>query len=283
MALLGAHVSIAGGMYKAIARGEELGCESIQIFSQPSRTWAMPELTPQEIVDFRAAVKATKTVKQIVAHNSYLLNLSTPDAAVRKQCVEYFVKAMERCEQLEIDCLITHPGSHLGAGEDVGIRSTSIAIDEVLSACKGFRTKLVLENTAGQGGCLGHTFEQLRDIVEGTKNPDAIWFCVDTQHSFAAGYDFRTKEGYDSTMAQFDKLLGLKKIRAFHLNDALKDFGTRVDRHQNIGKGFLGTEAFRPLVNDPRFKSIPMCIETDPGEKNEKHLADLKLLKSLRK
>ncbi len=283
MALLGAHTSIAGGISQAIDRGEAMKCEAIQIFVQSGRTWKIPALEEDERKRFRDQFATAKHVKSVVAHNSYLLNLSTTNAELRKKSVAYFVETMNRCEDLGIEGLITHPGSHLGAGVEAGIKETSSSIKEVLKACRGFKTKLILENTAGQGGCIGHEIEHLQQIVEGSGVEDRIYFCFDTQHAFAAGYDLRTEEGYESTMEKFDKLLSLKRLVAFHLNDSLKEFNCHVDRHQNIGKGFLGKEPFRRLVNDPRFADVPMCIETNPGEDDVFHKEDLKLLKSLRK
>ncbi len=282
MALLGAHMSIAGGISLSVDRGEKMKCEAIQIFVQSGRTWKIPPLEEQERVRFREAFSKAKYVKSVIAHNSYLLNLSTTNPQVRKRSVAYFVETMERCESLGIEGLVTHPGSHLGAGVEAGVKATSLSLKEVLRACSGFKSKIILENTAGQGGCIGHEFEQLRDIVEGTGAPDRIFFCFDTQHAFAAGYDLRTQEGYESTMGKFDSLLSLKRMAAFHLNDSLKEFNCHVDRHENIGKGFLGKDSFRPLVNDPRFKKVPMCIETYPGEDDELHRKDLKILRSLR-
>lgn len=281
MGLVGGHMSIAGGLYRAVERGESLKCESIQIFIQSSRTWKINPFKPDEISRFTLACQKAKHVKKTVAHNSYLLNLSTIDSNLRQRSVAYFIETMERCEQLGIEGLITHPGSHLGAGIDEGIKATAKSLNEVLKQCRGFRSKIILENTAGQGDCIGHEFSQLRQIVEQTSHPDEVFFCFDTQHAFAAGYDLRTKETYESTMHAFDKELGLTRIAAFHLNDALKEFHCRVDRHANIGEGFLGKEAFRPLVNDPRFATIPMCLETDPGDDDKKHKHDLSLLRSL--
>lgn len=188
---------------------------------------------------------------------------------------------MERCEALGIESLITHPGSHLGAGEEIGIKRTSQSLNEVLKVCAGFKTQILLENTAGQGDCVGHTLEHLQKIMLGSKEPENIFFCFDTQHAFAAGYDLRTPETYKKLFQKFDKLLSLKKLKAFHLNDALKEMGCRVDRHANIGKGFLGVEAFRPLINDSRFKNIPMCLETDPGEEMENYRSELGQLRLL--
>ncbi len=283
MGFLGAHMSIAGGLEKAIERGDEVGCESIQIFTQSSRTWKVFPLLDEEIRVFKTALKKAKTVKRVIAHNSYLINLSTDKTEVRKKSVEFFVAMMERCESLGIESLITHPGSHLGAGEDVGLKKTSQSLNEVMKACSGFKTQILLENTAGQGDCVGHSFEQLSQIVEGSKHPEKIFFCFDTQHAFAAGYDLRTEAGYKKTFHDFDKLLSLQKLKAFHLNDALKEMGCRVDRHANLGTGFLGIEAFRPLMNDKRFKDLPMCLETAPGEEMENYRSELASLRLLQK
>ena len=281
MGRLGAHMSIAGGISKAIERGDELGCDSIQLFMVGSRTWKTVPLTDEDTRAFRGAMASAKRVKNVVAHNSYLLNISSANEEQRKKSIAYFIEMMERCEALGIEGLITHPGSHLGAGEEEGLRLTSDTLDQVLAACPGFSARLLLENTAGQGDCVGHSFEQLEKIVAGTKSPERIAFCFDTEHAFAAGYDLRTPETYETTMADWDKRLGLKNIRAFHLNDAVKELGCRVDRHANIGTGFLGTEAFRPLVNDPRFADTPMCLETAPGDDNENWIRELALLRGL--
>lgn len=281
MGLLGAHMSIAGGLFKSIERGDELGCESIQIFTQSSRTWKTSPLTEEEISSFKLALKKAKTVKRVVAHNSYLLNLSTEKSDVRKKSVDFFIAMMERCEALGIESLITHPGSHLGAGEKMGIKKTSQSLNEVLKACSGFKTHILIENTAGQGDCIGHSLDQLSQITEGTNHPDKIFYCFDTQHSFAAGYDLRTESGYKKFFHEFDKKLSLKKLEAFHLNDALKDIGCRVDRHANLGTGFLGMSVFKFLVNDSRFKNLPMCLETDPGEEMENYRTELAQLRLL--
>ena len=224
-----------------------------------------------------------KSVKKVVAHNSYLLNLSTEKSDVRKKSVEFFISMMERCEALGIESLITHPGSHLGAGEDLGIRKTSQSLNEVLKACSGYKTQILIENTAGQGDCVGHSFDHLAQIAQGTKEPEKIFFCFDTQHAFAAGYDLRKDSNCKEVFKEFDQKLSLKNLKAFHLNDALKDMGCRVDRHANLGTGFLGMNIFKYLVNEPKFKNHPMCLETDPGEEMENYRAELAKLRLLQK
>lgn len=281
MSFIGVHCSIAGGLHKAIEMGEHLKCHSIQIFTQSNRSWDSAPLSKEQIQLFKDAFQQAQHVKRVVAHNSYLLNLSTDETSLRKKSVKYFVGVMERCEALGIESLITHPGSHLGKGVEAGILATCKSLDEILRVCQGFKTQILLENTAGQGGCIGHDFNELKKIVEGSSHPEKIFFCFDTQHAFAAGYDLRTREHYEGTFASFDALLGIKKIKAFHLNDALKDLNSRVDRHENIGKGFLGKPPFEFLVNDPRFSSIPMCLETNPGDALEFYKKDLKILRSL--
>ncbi len=282
MALIGAHMSIAGGLPLSIERGDSLQCESIQIFVQSSRTWKLAPLSNETIHDFKAAKKKAKYVKSVVAHNSYLLNLSTVNEETREKSVGYFIDIYEKCEALEIEGLITHPGSHLGAGEALGISQTTKSLNEVMAACPGFKSKILMENTAGQGGCVGYQFEQLKAIVGETKHPDRIGFCFDTQHAFAAGYDLRTDEAYEATFGSWDKQIGLGRIAAFHLYDSLKDLGCHVDRHHNLGMGFLGEVPFRRLMNDKRFKTKPMCLETDPGEEMENYRRELEVLRSYR-
>lgn len=281
MGLIGAHVSIAGGLHRAIERGEALGCEAIQLFAQSSRTWKTCETTDEEIRLFSEARRRSR-LRSIVAHNSYLLNLSTASADLRKKSVRYFIENLERCEAFGIDALVTHPGSHLGAGLESGIAMTALSLGEVLAACRGFRARILLENTAGQGDCIGHDLEDLARIVDKCPGSEQVGFCFDTQHAFAAGYDLRTRESYEATMEKVERTLGVKRVLAFHVNDATKDLGCRVDRHENLGMGRIGRAAFGFLVNDPRFRSVPMCVETAPGENDAWHKADLRLLRKLR-
>jgi deoxyribonuclease-4 len=190
---------------------------------------------------------------------------------------------MDQCEALGIESLVTHPGSHLGAGVEVGIQATVQSLNEVLAATAGYQTKIVIENTAGQGACIGHDFQQLKEIVGSVANPERIFFCFDTQHAFAAGYDLREQENYEEVFEHFNEVIGLKKIVAFHLNDAVKGLNSRLDRHENIGKGELGKIPFQLLVNDKRFKDTPMCLETFPGDDDENYRREIKLLKKFRK
>ena len=278
--LLGAHMSIAGGVDKSLLEGKKVECDAIQIFTRSSRQWAAHPYGKDEIDLFKHNRKETG-IGTIVAHDSYLLNLGSPDGALRKKSIAAFIDELERCETLDISALIAHPGAHMGAGELAGIKTIARSLDEVHAACRGFKTKVTLEITAGQGSCLGYRFEQIRDIIDATKESERLRVCFDTEHAFAAGYDFRTKDGYASTFEGFDELVGIERLAAFHLNDSKKGLGSRVDRHDHIGQGQLGVEAFRLLLNDRRFWGIPMCLETPKGKDLQEDRDNLRLLRSL--
>jgi deoxyribonuclease IV len=262
---LGAHMSIAGGLHLACERGKEVGCDVIQIFVKNQRQWAAPKLQDDEARAFRAAQKASSIVTAF-AHDTYLINMATPDPVMFKKSVFAFVDELERCEALELASLVTHPGSPGDAGEAVGIRQMQKGLNDALRRTQGFKVRVLLETTAGQGQTVGWKFEQMKAILDGVKEPERIGFCFDTCHVFAAGYDISTRDGYEKTMAEFDRAVGLDRIRAFHVNDSKKGLGCRVDRHENIGKGAIGLEAFRCLMKDKRFKGVPKVIETPKEE-----------------
>jgi deoxyribonuclease-4 len=278
--LLGAHMSIAGGVGNALLDGKKVDCDAIQIFTKSSRQWAAKPYGKEEIELFKINRKETG-ITTVIAHDSYLLNLGSPDAALRKRSVTAFIDELERCEVLEVTNLIAHPGAHVGAGEAEGIKTIAKSLDEVHKACPGYKAKVTLEITAGQGSNLGYRFEQIRDIIDATKKSDRLRVCFDTEHAFAAGYDIRTKDGYERTFSEFDEAIGLDRLAAFHLNDSKKEFHSRVDRHEHIGKGFIGVEAFRLLMNDRRFWSLPMCLETPKGPDLKEDRENLTLLRSL--
>ncbi|HEX2386977.1 MAG TPA: deoxyribonuclease IV [Candidatus Binatia bacterium] len=278
--LLGAHMSIAGGVDKSLLEGKKVECDAIQIFTRSSRQWAAHPYSKDEIALFKRNRKETG-IGTVVAHDSYLLNLGTPDTSLRKKSIAAFIDELERCETLGVSALIAHPGAHMGAGELAGIKTIARSLDEVHAACRGFKAKVALEITAGQGTCLGYRFEQIRDIIDATQQSERLRVCFDTEHAFAAGYDFRTQDGYSAVFEQFDALIGIGRLAAFHLNDSKKELGSRVDRHDHIGQGRLGLEAFRLIVNDRRFWGLPMCLET-PKEKDLKEdRENLTLLRSL--
>jgi deoxyribonuclease-4 len=278
--LLGAHMSIAGGVGNAFLEGQKVDCDAIQIFTKSSRQWASKPLSGEEIEQFKINRKETG-IQSVVAHDSYLLNLGSPDTALRKRSMAAFIDEMERCETLGVSNLIAHPGAHVGAGEVQGIKTIAKSLDEVHKACPKFKVKVTLEITAGQGSNLGYRFEQIGDIIDATKESDRLRVCFDTEHAFAAGYDIRTKEGYERTFSEFDKEIGINMLAAFHLNDSKKEFHSRVDRHEHIGQGFIGVEAFRLLMNDKRFWGLPMCLETPKGPDLREDRENLTLLRSL--
>jgi deoxyribonuclease-4 len=278
--LLGAHMSIAGGVGNAFLEGKKVDCDAIQIFTKSSRQWAAKPYTKEEIAQFHGNRKETG-IASVVAHDSYLLNLGSPDPALRQRSVAAFIDEFERCEVLGVTNLIAHPGAHVGAGETEGIKTISRSLDEVHKACPGYRAKITLEITAGQGSNLGYRFEQIANMIDATHESDRLRVCFDTEHAFAAGYDIRTKEGYERTFSEFDEAIGIDLLAAFHLNDSKKEFHSRVDRHEHIGKGFIGVEAFRLLMNDKRFWGLPMCLETPKGPDLKEDRENLTLLRSL--
>ena len=217
----------------------------------------------------------------VIAHDSYLLNLGSPDELLRRKSIRAFIDEMQRCEVLSIPYLIAHPGAHMGAGEAAGILTIGRSLSEIHAACPGYRVKVTLEITAGHGTTLGHRFHQVQGIMEAAKQNHRLRVCFDTEHAFAAGYDIRTREGYERTFQEFDETIGLKLLAAFHLNDSKKEFNSRVDRHEHIGKGYIGVEAFRLLMNDQRFWGLPMCLETPKGPDLKEDHENLSLLRSL--
>jgi deoxyribonuclease IV len=278
--LLGAHMSIAGGVDKALLLGKTVDCDAIQIFTKSSRQWAAKPYTKEEIELFDLNRKAT-AITTVIAHDSYLLNLGSPDDALRKRSLGGFIDELERCEILGVSNLVAHPGAHVGAGENEGIKTIARSLDEAHKACPGYHVKVTLEITAGQGSNLGYRFEQIAKMIDATKENDRLKVCFDTEHAFAAGYDIRTQEGYERTLTEFDEAIGIERLAAFHLNDSKKEFNSRVDRHEHIGKGHIGVEAFRFLVNDQRFWGLPMCLETPKGPDLKEDRENLTLLRSL--
>src|SRR5258708_39720984 len=278
--ILGAHMSIAGGVGEVHVGGKQVGCECIQIFTKSTRQWAAKPLSKEEIETFKRNRLETG-IDTVIAHDSYLVNLGAPDEALRTKSVKGFIDELERCEALGVPTLVTHPGSHVGAGEEIGIKTIARSIDEAHTASKGFAVNITLEITAGQGTVLGCNFQQMGQIFDAVKENDRLRLCFDTEHAFASGYDLRSPEGYENTFSELEKYIGLKRLVAFHLNDSVKDFNSKVDRHQHIGKGFLGLDAFRRLLNDQRFFGLPMCLETPKGPDLKEDIENLATLRSL--
>ncbi len=278
--LLGAHQSIAGGVEKALARGQDVGCDTIQIFVKTPNRWVSKALAEENVLAFKDAVAET-SIWPVFAHSLYLINLATPDDALWQKSLDALTDDLERCELLGLPGLVIHPGSHMGSGEEVGIARISSALDEVQTRLPGYNVQVWLETTAGQGAHLGYTFAQLQAIIDGVKDPAQLGVCFDTAHAFAAGYELRTPEGYEATWAEFDETLGFDRLKAIHLNDSKKERGSRVDRHDHIGKGLLGLEPFRFLLNDSRFRGFPMTLETDKGPDLAEDKENLAVLRSL--
>ncbi len=276
---LGAHVSTSGGLHKAPENGRSLGCEAIQVFTRNQMQWRARSLSEQEITGFQRGLMGCG-IQTAVSHDSYLINLGSPEPATLQKSLAAFAEELERCEKLGLPYLVLHPGAHVGSGEAAGLRRIAKSLNEVLSLKKAYTTQVLLETTAGQGSNLGYRFEQLAEILAMTEESGRLGICVDTCHLFAAGYDLRKRSVYEATFCELDSWVGLQRVKVFHLNDSKKGLGSRVDRHENIGKGELGLEPFRFLVNDSRFAGVPMLLETPGG--NEAYRNDLETLRSLR-
>jgi deoxyribonuclease-4 len=259
--LLGAHMSIAGGVDLAPLRGRQVDCRTIQLFTKSSNQWRARPLPPEEIDRFRANLQVA-AIAPAVAHGAYLINLASTDPALHQRSMAACLEEIERAEALSIPYLVMHPGAHMGAGEEAGLRRVSTSLQELLKQTKGYRVQVVLETTAGQGSSLGHRFEQIAQLLDQIGIPERTGVCLDTCHIFAAGYDIRTPEGYDAILRRFDQVVGIASLRVMHINDCKKELGCRVDRHEHIGKGTIGLEAFRCLIADSRLCGIPMIIET---------------------
>ena len=276
MLLIGAHMSIAGGVYNALVSGKELGCTTIQIFTKNANQWKAKELSAEEIEKFKQLQKETQ-ISPVVAHDSYLINIASKDKELLQKSRESLLFELTRTEQLGLPYLVMHPGSN--PDEADAIRRMADCLNWIHSKASKYKGKICLETTAGQGKTLGHRFEQIAQIIDLVQEKKRLGVCYDTAHTFAAGYDIRTRKTYDQTFKKFDKIIGLKRLEVIHLNDSKKDLGTRVDRHEHIGKGFIGLDAFRMLLNDPRFENIPKILETpkegDMDKKNLKILRDL--------
>jgi deoxyribonuclease-4 len=276
---LGAHMSIAGGLHLALERGHALGCFAVQIFVKNQRQWAAPPLHDEDVRAFRA-VRRSSRVRSVFAHASYLINLASPDPAAWQRAVSFFTDELERAEALGLACVAIHPGSHLGTGAEAGIDRVARAVAEVLRRTRGYRVRVALENTAGAGGSVGRTFGELGALVKRLGGARRVGVCLDTCHLFAAGYDIRTPAGYDAAMAECAREVGIARVLAFHLNDARAPLGSGLDRHEHIGRGYLGLPAFRLLLNDPRFTDVPKVLETP---KDPEPAADLRNLATLRR
>jgi deoxyribonuclease-4 len=279
MRLLGAHMSIAGGVDKAIDRGKLIGCTAIQIFVKNNNQWFNPPLDESEIKSFIA--KMNESGIFMFAHTGYLINLASPDPDKHAKSIQSMLEEFEKCEELGLPFIVLHPGSHMDLGEEEGIKRVTHSINRLFKTTAGYKVKLALENTAGQGAALGYKFEHFRQWLDSIEDPDRLAICFDTCHAYAAGYDIKTSEGNEKTWEDFEKTVGLEKLMAFHLNDSKKALGSRVDRHEHIGQGLIGPDTFGRLLNDDRFKDLPMVIETPKDPEMKLDIMNLKILRAL--
>lgn len=276
MPLIGCHISTEDGLENAPARGRQLGCAAIQIFTSNQMQWKGTPVTPETAQKFLTA-QAQNDIKIVIAHDSYLINLASPEPVKLALSRKAFSEEIDRCEALQIPYLVFHPGSHMGQGDEIALQTIAASLDEVMAKRPDARVQILLEITAGQGTNVGYTFEHLHTIIDLCQSNNRLGVCFDTCHAFAAGYDILSPEGYEHTFKEFDRIIGLSRLKVFHLNDSRKGRGSRIDRHENLGEGELGWAVFNRIVRDERFASLPMILETPGGDENfAKEIAILK-------
>lgn len=278
--ILGAHESISGGFHNAIKDALEDKAEILQIFTKNSNRWEGKTITKEESTSFVDSIEKSG-IQKVIAHTSYLINIASPNPTTYIKSKESLYEEILRCNLLKIEYLILHPGSHKGEGEKEGIKRISRAINEIYERTKGINVKILLENTAGQGNSIGDKFEHLKSIIDNIEDKDRIGICFDTCHAFVAGYKLNERKIYETIFLELENLIGLEKILAFHLNDSKKEAKSRIDRHENIGKGLIGLEFFKWLLNDERFKNKPAILETPPLNNSRGYKENLEILRSL--
>ncbi len=273
-------MSVAGGMAKAIERGESIGCTAIQVFVKSNTRWSSPPHKDEDIAAFREGMKRGN-IKSVIAHAIYLANLASNNPEFVRKSIDDLVDELSRCEALGIPGLVLHPGAHCGGGEEAGLAAIVAGLDEVFEKTDGFAAQILLETTAGQGSCLGWQFGEIGHIIERVRQPERVGVCLDTCHVFAAGYDIRSREGYDAMWADFDASIGKQHLKAIHINDSKQPCGSRKDRHHHIGQGEIGLEAFRFLMNDESLRSVPMVLETEKDTAMSEDVENMRVLRSL--
>lgn len=278
--LLGAHMSIAGGVHIAVDRATSIGCTALQVFTKNNNQWSGKPFTQDDIDAYKKKISAAE-IAPVVSHDSYLINLCATNPDTLKKSRAAFIDELQRCEQLGIPLLNFHPGSHLGTGDEEGIKRICESLNIAHEATKDFSVKSVLETTAGQGTNVGYRFEHLRAIIDGVNHPERMAVCIDTCHIFAAGYDIATERGFEETFKEFDGIIGLNRLAAFHVNDSKKGLGSRVDRHAHIGKGAIGEMGFCLLMNDRRFAYIPKILETSKSDDLHEDVENIAVLRGL--
>ncbi len=273
-------MSTAGGVWKALQRGLGIGCEIIQIFVKNNMQWFGKPCSPSGVAKFASELAASK-LASVFGHTGYLINLAAPPSTKRDQSIKSLIQEIQLAGQLGLPFLVMHPGAHLGAGEAADLKSVAAGLDEVFSATKTSSVRIALENTAGQGTCLGNQIQHLAEIYDRVKRPRQLGVCLDTAHFFEAGYDIRSLKGWNRAIAEIASLIGLNQVLAFHLNDSKTELGSRVDRHEGIGRGKIGRQAFRCIVNDDRFRDSPGCLETPKSADLHEDVENLAILRSL--
>ena len=278
--LIGAHTFVSGGPASAVEAAEKLGFTAMQIFTKNNNQYFARDLTEEEINSFREKLAASK-IKFVVSHDSYLINLCSKDPEGLKKSRAAFIKELERCEQLGIPHLNFHPGAHSGQGEEEGIKLIAESLNYAHRETKGFKTMSMLEATAGQGTALGFRFEQLRKIIDLVDERDRMSVCIDTAHIWAAGYNIKDPKEYKKVIKDFDEIVGLGLLQCFHMNDSKKELGSRVDRHDHIGKGFIGLEGFSNIMNDKKLERVPKVLETPKEKDQHEDVENIKILLGL--
>jgi deoxyribonuclease-4 len=276
---LGAHTSIAGGVFHAIYSGSEIGCEVVQIFSKNQMQWRGRSLSSEEVAKFQRAIAETGVIPMVV-HDSYLINLAGPSRLIYRKSLEALTDELQRCETLQIPYLVMHPGSHLGQGEQRGLAQLADALGQCYEKAGVANTAVLLETTAGQGSNLGYNFKQLKFLMDHSGLKERIGVCLDTCHVFAAGYDLRSKKAWESSKRKFDRIIGLENLKIIHANDSKRELGSKVDRHARIGEGKIGLKGFSILIKDPDLQKIPFILEIPGGD--EAYREDLLLLRDMR-
>ena len=276
-------MSIAGGVVHALRRGKEIGCDVIQLFTKNANQWCAKPLDPSAIEAFHQARDETG-INPIAAHDSYLINLASPDEGLYKRSLEALWEEMQRAEALGISYLVMHPGSHRGSGEEEGLYRIARGVNLLHYRGPDMQIQILLETTAGQGATLGYRFEHFARVIEMVEEDTRIGICLDTCHCFAAGYDISTAEGYEATIGALDRIIGLDRLKLIHLNDSKGAVGTKRDRHEHIGQGHLGMEPFRLLLRDKRLADLPFILETPKGKNpagEDWDVVNLRLLRGL--
>ena len=278
--LLGAHMSIAGGVHTAVERGNRIGCTAMQMFVKNNNQWHGKPLTESDISTYKELLSKS-SIGPVVVHDTYLINLCATDRAILRKSRAALKDELDRCEMLGVPYLNFHPGAHMGRGEEDGIKLIAESLNVIHDETKQYKVKSVVETTAGQGTAIGYTFDHIRRIIDAVDEKNRMAVCVDTCHVFAAGYDISTEEGYERTFKEFDDIIGLDRLVAFHVNDSKRELNSHVDRHEHIGKGRIGLKGFRLLMNDDRFSAIPKILETDKGPEMLEDIENMKVLRSL--